>query len=1026
MYKQFNKDASWRDEKYRFYKVRKVRRNWDIKGKFKKAFEYADLFIKKIMSKLKRSDNMEERPPRRHRDRKRMDKDLKKKIIYTSVAIFLILMMVGGISFVGVLAWVSRNLPDPNQISDRNVIESTKIYDRTGENILYEVHGDVNRTMVELEDIPEFVKNATLAAEDKDFYSHKGFDITGIIRAVIVNVIKGRKAQGGSTITQQLIKNTVLTKEKTYTRKIKELILAYKIEQEFTKDQILKIYLNEIPYGGAVYGIESAAHKFFGKSVNDLDLAEATLLASLPQAPTFYSPYGSNTDRLIVRQNWVLDQMVEAGSITKEEAEEAKAKDVLSEIVPFGESILAPHFVMYVREYLTEKYGEKVVEEGGLRVYTTLDLDKQKIAEEVIAERIEDNEKNYNATNASLVAIDPKTGQILAMVGSRDFFSKEYDGQVNVATRLRQPGSSMKPLIYAAAFEKGYTPNTILYDVETNFKPKGSNQKDYIPLNYDLKENGPVSMRKALAGSLNIPAVKAYYLVGQDDMFKIFEKLGYTSITDKEKYGLGLVLGNADVKLLEHVGAYAALAREGEARPVASILKVTDRDGNVLEEFEDKPIQAIDKEAVRMLNDVLSDNEARAYKFGLNSPLQLGKRPVAAKTGTTNDYRDAWTMGYTSSLAVGVWTGNNDNSKMSQGASGSYAAAPIWHDFMARALEGTPIELFKEPEIPETGKDMLDGKEAVETEFEIDRASGKLATEYTPESFREKKIYKEVHSILYEVDKSDPLGPVPEHPELDAQYEGWEEAIQDWLKRKQEKECAEDPKCDPSKPVEVVSEEPPTEYDDLHVPANRPTISIMYPKAGESIESDTLRSDIRFSAPRGIGRVEYYIDDMLAAVVDGWDFNLDYRLPSFISNGSHRLKVIAYDDIDNSSSEDVSINISRAIREADIEWLKPGAGREILLSQFPYPLEVKLQDISSIKKVDFIVKKDNREKLIASEIAPRANKVQVVWYLEDKEPGYYTLLAKAYDKNDNILLSDEIVVMAKEDPPVEKEEADKQ
>ena len=655
-----------------------------------------------------------------------------KKLLKLLLVLLVIGIAAAGLLSIILLAWVAKDLPNPNKIIDRSVAQSTKIYDRTGKELLYDIHGNEKRTVVPLAEIPEFVKQTTLAAEDRNFYKHQGFSLTGIIRSVLKNIFTGSKV-GGSTLTQQLVKNAILSPEKTYTRKLKELILSYQIEKKFSKDQILQLYFNEIPYGSVAYGVEAAAQTYFGKSVRNVTLAEAAVLAALPQAPTYYSPYGSHLDQLFGRQQYVLDSMAELGYITQADANHAKEAEITFK--KRAENITAPHFVAAVKEYLTEKYGDLAVEQGGLQVLTTLDTYKQQIAEAVINELAENNAKQYNANNAALVALDPKTGQVLAMVGSRDFFADPYpencepgrtclfDPQVNIALRPRQPGSSFKPIVYATAFRQGYTPDTVLYDVVTNFQ--NYDLKDYEPKDYDLKERGPVTIRQALAGSLNIPAVKAIYLAGIDNVLDLAQSLGYTTLTDRSRYGLSLVLGGGEVKLLEHVNAYAVFAREGEWHPTSLILEVKDKDGNVLEEFKSQEKKVLETQTARQINAILSDNSARAYIFGASNYLNLGERPVAAKTGTTNDYRDAWTIGYTPSIAVGVWVGNSDNEEMKRGADGSVVAAPIWQKYLQRILGDTPTETFKAPEPIQTDKPSLNGSLAEGIKIKIDKASGK-------------------------------------------------------------------------------------------------------------------------------------------------------------------------------------------------------------------------------------------------------------------------------------------------------------
>lgn len=787
------------------------------------------------------------------------------------------------IGFVTVL-WVSRDLPDPNKLLDREVAESTKIYDRTGETVLYDIHGEQKRTLIPLSDIPQVARDATIAIEDKDFYNHKGFSLWAIFRTAVTNVFTNRKA-GGSTLTQQFIKNAVFTNEKLYTRKLKEIILAYRLEQKFSKDEILQMYFNEIPYGSNAYGIEAASLKYFGKKAKELNLAEASLLAAMVQSPSRYSPYGPNKDTLIARQHYVLDLMVKQDMISKDDAEAAK-QTKLTFKAP-NESIIAPHFVMQVKQILAEKYGEKAIEQDGLKIYTTLDTYKQRIAEEVVKKKALDNEKKYQASNAALVSLDPKTGQVLAMVGSRDYFDDSVDGQVNVALQPRQPGSSIKPIVYAAAFEKGYTPNTILYDVVTNFAASGT---PYEPHNYNGKEYGPVTMKKALAGSLNIPAVKTLYLTGLDRVVEFTKKLGYTTLTDKDRFGLSLVLGGGEVKLLEHANAYSAFAREGIIHEPSFILKVEDRNGKILEEYKDKDSRIFDANIAREINNILSDNNERAYIFGPSNFLTLGNRPVAAKSGTTNNNRDAWTIGYTPSLVTGVWVGNNNNSAMKAGADGSVVAAPIWNEYMRTVLGNGNIETFNAPKIDVTGKAVLDGTDVGQVKVKIDKASGLLATEYTPASFVEEKTFQQPHAILFYVNKDDPRGPVPENPASDPQFNLWESRIQEWAKKNN-----------------IVTEAPPTEKDNVHLPENRPVFSVTNLSNGQTINSN-LSVHLQASAPRGVNRAEYSIDGGGADVISSFPFSLEKNLGGF-SAGFHTLSIKVCDDIDNCSQQDLTFNL---------------------------------------------------------------------------------------------------------------------
>lgn len=793
----------------------------------------------------------------------------------------LVIFIIGIIS----LLWLSRGLPEPDKLLERQMVESTKIYDRTGKTILYDIHGEEKRTLIPLDQIPKSVRDATIAIEDKGFYSHKGFSFWAIFRTAVTNVFSNRKA-GGSTLTQQFIKNAVLSNEKSYIRKLKEVIMAYRLEKNFSKDEILQMYFNEIPYGSNAYGIEAASLKYFGKSAKEINLSESAILAALVQSPSRYSPYGPNKDILFSRQQYVLDLMVNQDMISEEEAQTAKDTKIVFKTP--SDNIIAPHFVMRVKEILAEKYGEKTIEQDGLKIYTTLDSYKQNIAEEVLNKKALDNEKRFNATNAAMVSIDPKTGQILAMVGSRDYFDNSIDGQVNVALQPRQPGSSLKPIVFAAAFEKGYTPNTILYDVVTNFSNSGT---PYEPRNYNGKEYGPVSMKKALAGSLNIPAVKTLYLTGVDRVAALAKKLGYTTLGDTDRFGLSLVLGGGEVKLLEHTNAYGAFAREGLINEPSYILKVEDRNGKILEEFKNTETRVFDSNIARQINFVLSDNNERSYIFGASNFLTLGNRPVAAKTGTTNNNRDAWTIGYTPSLVTGVWVGNNNNTEMKAGADGSVVAAPIWNEYMRRVLGNENIETFNSAKIDVTGKAVLDGNNAGEVKVKIDKASGLLATDYTPESFVEEKTFSQPHSILYYINKDDPRGAYPENPSTDPQFNLWESRIQEWAVKNK-----------------INIEQPPTEKDNLHLPENRPNFSVSNFSDGKEITNGFISISLLASAPRGIGRVEYSIDNTTPDIVTTYPFALEKNLYGF-ATGFHNISIKVCDDIDNCSEQKLTFNL---------------------------------------------------------------------------------------------------------------------
>ncbi|HRY30831.1 MAG TPA: transglycosylase domain-containing protein [Candidatus Paceibacterota bacterium] len=682
-------------------------------------------------------------------------------------------LVAAGIIFI----WISTlDLPNLANFEERKVAQSTKILDRTGEIVLYDIHGDIKRTIIPLGEISSYLQKATIAIEDKDFYEHSGIQISAIIRAVFSNLSQGDllSGQGGSTITQQVIKNALLTTDKKISRKIKEWVLAPRLEKILTKDQILEIYLNEIPYGGNVYGAEEASLKFFGKQAKDLSLVESAYLAALPQAPTYFSPYGTHTDALEARKNYVLEQMRNQGYINQTELETAQsAKVEFEKQEEFG--IKAPHFVMYVRELLEEKFGKDVIEEGGLRVVTTLDWDLQKKAEEIVKKYSLENAEKYSAENGAMVATDPSTGEILVMVGSRDYFDEEIDGNFNIATAKRQPGSAFKPIVYAEAFTKGYRPETVVFDVSTEFSTACKNGGScYRPSDYDGKFRGPISLRNALAQSLNIPAVKVLYLAGLRDSLNLAKKMGIQTLTNVDQYGLTLVLGGGEVRLIDITSAYEVFANEGNKYEQEAVLRVEDKNGNVL--FENKnnePERVLSENVARMISDILSDNAARAPIFGSNSPLNVPG--VAVKTGTTDDYRDAWIIGYTPNISVGAWVGNNDNSPIDKRVAG-FIVGPMWNEYMQFILQERSNAQFNKPE-----KQSLDVKPIINGFWK-----GEKTKVLTDDNGNEQVVVTGkgdgIHSILYWVDKSNPLGPAPSNPYDDPQYEEWEKAVRSWVR----------------------------------------------------------------------------------------------------------------------------------------------------------------------------------------------------------------------------------------------------
>lgn len=607
---------------------------------------------------------------------------------------------------------ILKDIPSPKRLYSYEIPQTTKIFDRRGQ-LLYEVFTEQNRTLIKLADVPLFLRQATIAVEDKDFYKHQGVNPVGGILRALKETVFGKKLQGGSTITQQLVKTALLSPERTVKRKIKEMILAFWTERLYSKDQILEMYLNQVPYGGTAWGIEAAAETYFGKKIQDLSLREATLLAGLPAAPTLYSPFGAHPELSFKRQEHVLTRMVEDGYITKEQKDEALSEKIAFR--PQRTDIKAPHFVMYVREKLVEKYGEKIVEQKGLKVTTTLDLKLQEMAQETVASEVA-KLKNMKVTNGATLVIRPPTGEILAMVGSKDYFASE-SGNFNVTTSLRQPGSAIKPLNYAIGIEnKKVTPATLFLDTPTCFQVPG--QKPYCPVNYDGKFHGPVQLRFALGNSFNIPAVKMMALNGVETMVASSSAMGISTFKDPSNYGLSLTLGGGEVTMLDMAEAFGVFANEGIRRDLISILKVEDVNGQILQEFKDHNfIPDVDKqlsypssilitgprvlssETAFLISHILLDNNARSEMFGTSSFLVVPKHTVSVKTGTTDDKRDNWTVGFTPNFLVTAWVGNNDNSPMHPLlTSGVTGAAPIWNKIMSSVLKNQPDLWPKQPE----------------------------------------------------------------------------------------------------------------------------------------------------------------------------------------------------------------------------------------------------------------------------------------------------------------------------------------
>lgn len=793
------------------------------------------------------------------------------------------------------LPLMSFGLPSPDKVVRREGF-STKILDRNGK-ALYDIFDNERRTPIDISDMPLYLKQATVAIEDKNFYSHNGFDILGTIRGLSRFFTRGY-AQGGSTLTQQLVKNVLLSSERSALRKIKEFVLAVQIERKYTKDEILQMYLNEAPYGGTAWGVESASETYFGKNAKDLNLVESAILAGMPQLPSKYSPYSSTPKAYVGRTTDVLRRMREDGYITKDQENAA-----LSELPEFkfqtkGSSFKAPHFVQYVQKILEERYGASVIEQGGLKVTTTLDLELQEKAQEIVAEEIANVEKQ-RITNGAAIILNPETGEILSMVGSKRFDDPDYDGQVNVTVALRQPGSSFKPFTYASALKEGYTASTMVMDVETTF-PGGEGLPDYNPVNYDGKYRGPVQMRYALGNSLNIPAVKFIAMVGIKNVLETAYEMGITSLPPTKetlsRVGLSLTLGGGEVRLLDLTGAYSAFFNGGtKAEPIA-ILKVEDNDGKVLEEITPKRgKKVLDPQYAYIISNILSDNSARSDAFGANSQLNISGRQIAVKTGTTNDKRDNWTIGGNLQRAVGVWVGNNDNSPMLNVASGVSGASPIWRRIILEALSGMDPISFTAPEGIVTA--------------EVDKVSGKRAHDgfaSRPEFFAKgsEPVEDDIHVNL-KVCKSDGRLATPsdisgqnydnkeyfvfkeEDPVSTDGKNRWQEAILNWANGQSDSKY-----------------HPPTEYCGTTNP-----LSVEWSDPIDRVTvSNTFNAKIKATSTSDITSIEIYADGSKIRNIDGLPYEAEIKL----TDGVHKLQVKAKDKDGHESEHTITIGVNTA------------------------------------------------------------------------------------------------------------------
>lgn len=809
--------------------------------------------------------------------------------------------VVAGLLLVGILfAWYAKDLPRPDKVRRVEGL-SIEVLDREGVN-LYDIFEDENRKPVDFATLPEHLKNATIAVEDKDFYTHQGVSTTGIARSV-VNIVLFGNIQGGSTLTQQLVKNVLLTSERTLPRKIKEAILAIQIERKYDKDQILQMYLNEAPYGGTAVGVESASQYYFAKPASELTLIESVILAGLPQSPTRYSPFTGGEDAYVWRAEQVLRRMREDGYITKEQEEEVKTQLPEVEFAGGEEGLKAPHFVAYVREQLIEKFGDDVVETGGLTVTTTLDWELQQEAQEIVREEIEEV-ANLDVSNGAAVVMDPKTGEILAMIGSKDYAATDSGGyKFNVAVQgLRQPGSTMKPITYAAAFAKGYTASTLLFDVVTTY-PGGTGQKDYVPKNYDLKYRGPTHLRYALGNSVNTIAVKVSALVGVEEVLDLAYNMGLSTLEptaeNLSRFGLSLTLGGGEVTLLDLTSAFGVFAAGGERVEPVAILKVVDSGGKTLFEYKPpKPKRVLDEGIAYIISDILSDNDARKAVFGPNSYLVIPGHSVAVKTGTTDDKRDNWTVGYSQSVVVGVWVGNNDNSPMHPSlASGVTGAAPIWNRIIKAALDGKSNEPFEKPSsIVEMEIDALGGGLPVEGQATRTEVYIKGTEPTGPADIYQKikvsdhddtKLANRIEIAKGEYDEKTFIVFTENDPVSGDGKNRWQEAIDAWLKDR------DDPLYHP----------PTEEYsgDNAQI-----SVKIREPNDRQRIDKNTVKIAIDATSVNDIKKIELYVNGVLEADKNDKSLSMEIEL----ENGTYTLRARTEDNKGNVANEEIKIGVN--------------------------------------------------------------------------------------------------------------------
>ncbi len=777
--------------------------------------------------------------------------------------------------------YFARGLPAPNKLTDRKSSQSTKIYDRNG-TLLYNVYGDQNRTLVKLDKIPKDLQDATIATEDKNFYKHEGFDLEGIARSAREIAVE-HQLQGGSTLTQQLVKKALLSDERTVTRKIKELILAVQIERRYSKNEILQMYLNEIPYGGTAWGVEAASEQYFGKHVSELNLTESAVLAGLPQQPSAYSPFGPDPQAYVARTKHVLSRMKEDGYITKDQEEKSVKELPTVKFAAFGQGIKAPHFSIYVKKLLEEKFGQEMVLQGGLQVTTTLDMNMQNMAQDVINKQItSEQNKKLRVSNGAGVIEDTKTGEILALVGSKDYFATDIQGNFDVATQgLRQPGSSLKPFNYLTGFEKGYTPSTMWIDTKTDFGG------GYKPGNYDDHEHGPMQTRYALANSYNIPAVKQLAVNGLPDMLKTLKDFGITTLNKPQDYGLSLTLGGGAIKLYELTNAYSILGNSGKYHDAVAILKVTDSSGKVL--YEKKAPdnrQVADESKVYLINNILSDKTAKYQAYGSLWANRLNfQENIGVKTGTSELKTDNWTFAYTPSYTVGIWVGNNDNSPMHPAlASGVTGAAPIYREIMENILKGKPVDKFVRPaNVVNMDVDSTTGQKA------SDLSGGKRSEVFDksnppPEDDMHVKVRVCKPSGLLANASCEAAGQAEDRVYL-VLYDAYTKQFQNGATR-----------CEPCPPTQT----DPNTYSPAGPTTSAPAVTIIFPSAGAKINKGNTGFSANVSSGTSISKVTFFLKNNSLGGIEQSNKSNSNSSPysasfSLLGNTSYTVRVQALD-----------------------------------------------------------------------------------------------------------------------------------